>query len=363
MISKIKLNWFQSHKRTEISLSKGVNIITGASDAGKSSIIRALIWAFYNRPLGDSVVNWNTQERDKTKVSVLFEDGELLKERHKGKSKYKVGDVELEALKQEVPDEVEKLTNLSDCNIQTQHEPYFLLNESSGEVARKLNEIVGLDIIDTIFRNIDKRIRSTSSDIQSVQTEIENTEKHLDSLKDADALFEKATLLKSKFFDLSKSEKRIEKCNEVCSKIRSISDQIESSKVPKNAEGFVLRIEAIVDRYKTMSKRYEALLDITTSLSKIHDDHHGEKEWVKCEDLYVPLIGLVKKYETLTIRKRDLSTLVSRFNKAETEKLEEKRKKDELIEEYKDKLQKAKTCPFCYSPITSSTIKDMVKNI
>ncbi|MFR9297315.1 MAG: AAA family ATPase, partial [Aedoeadaptatus pacaensis] len=43
-IEKIILVNFQSHVYSELSLSRGVNVIVGPSDSGKTAIMRALRW-------------------------------------------------------------------------------------------------------------------------------------------------------------------------------------------------------------------------------------------------------------------------------------------------------------------------------
>lgn len=55
---KISLENFQSHSRTEIELApKGnLTVVTGASDSGKTAIIRALKWLYFNQPTGDAFV-------------------------------------------------------------------------------------------------------------------------------------------------------------------------------------------------------------------------------------------------------------------------------------------------------------------
>ena len=55
MIKKLIIENYQSHKRTEIDFSDGVNAVIGRTDVGKSAIMRALIWVMRNRPLGDEM--------------------------------------------------------------------------------------------------------------------------------------------------------------------------------------------------------------------------------------------------------------------------------------------------------------------
>jgi len=162
-------------------------VVTGASDSGKSTVIRGLQWVFNNRPSGDKIKNWYSQERDRVAVGIVFTDETIVvKERIKGKSSYIVGTKDstdrFEAIKQDVPEEVSTLANLSECNIQSQHEPYFFLNDTPGEVARKLNDLVGLNIIDTMFQNLDSRIRRVSSDVRTSSLNITNLKEELDGL-------------------------------------------------------------------------------------------------------------------------------------------------------------------------------------
>jgi DNA repair exonuclease SbcCD ATPase subunit len=74
MIKRIEIKNFQAHKNTEIDFDPGVNVISGASDAGKSSIFRALLWVITNRPSGDSIKNWDCKKDDTTEVRIGLSD-------------------------------------------------------------------------------------------------------------------------------------------------------------------------------------------------------------------------------------------------------------------------------------------------
>ena len=71
MIDKISIKNFQSHPNTELELDPGINVITGSSDNGKTSIFRALYWIIYNRPSGNSFIsNWIKDEKGNIKKEV-----------------------------------------------------------------------------------------------------------------------------------------------------------------------------------------------------------------------------------------------------------------------------------------------------
>ena len=50
-IKKIELHNFQSHEYTEMEFDRGLNVILGNSDVGKTAILRAIKWALYNLSL------------------------------------------------------------------------------------------------------------------------------------------------------------------------------------------------------------------------------------------------------------------------------------------------------------------------
>ena len=58
MLSCLSIENFQSHEHSFLEFSKGINVITGSSDSGKTAILRALYWIIWNRPQGDSFKSW-----------------------------------------------------------------------------------------------------------------------------------------------------------------------------------------------------------------------------------------------------------------------------------------------------------------
>ncbi|MDO5041249.1 MAG: AAA family ATPase [Peptoniphilus sp.] len=75
-ISKLEIENFQSHKYTLLDFDKGLNVIVGNSDSGKTAIIRAIKWALYNEPQGDYFI----RQGDKNiSVSVYFNTGAIVK--------------------------------------------------------------------------------------------------------------------------------------------------------------------------------------------------------------------------------------------------------------------------------------------
>ncbi len=181
MITDLEISNFQSHKNTILEFPPGVSVILGQSDTGKSSIVRAINWAISNRPSGDSFrANFT---KDTTEVAIAF--GEEFISRQKGKSfnGYTIDEGEFKALRTDVPQEIKDITQMQEVNIQPQYKSYFLLDETPGNVAKAFNSVSGLEEMDASLKNINSKVRATSSALAINLKETVAIEEQIKSMK------------------------------------------------------------------------------------------------------------------------------------------------------------------------------------
>ena len=201
MIRSVNIENFQSHAQTRLEFVDGVNWIVGASDVGKSTVMRAMQWLFENRPGGDAFrSHWGGD----TLVQISTDNiGDVLSDvftRGKGKENYyAVNLCELKAFGQSVPDEITRTLNLDmPINFQRQHDGPFLVASSPGEVARELNRVASLEEIDTTFAAIEKRLRDTARRHQDGEAEqIERQQRLETEFADLDARESSITALEA----------------------------------------------------------------------------------------------------------------------------------------------------------------------
>lgn len=212
MINKVKIQNFQSHANSELEFHPGVNVIIGASDSGKSAIIRSLNWVVRNRPSGDSIKSWWGGD---TSVEITTNEG--IVKRIKGKEGdscivTKEGkEIVLKAFGTSVPAEVSALLNIDDVNLQKQLDSPFLLSETPGAVAKHFNKVANLDKIDLAQQNIQKEIRATTSLISLRKKDLEEKQEEL-----------------SKYANLEEIEQELEKIEAMQVKIKTLNSKIES---------------------------------------------------------------------------------------------------------------------------------------
>jgi exonuclease SbcC len=121
MIKALFIRNFQSHKNSNLEFVPGVNVIVGLSSSGKSAILRALRWLIWNRPLGNEFrSNWGGVTH--VEAHLGFHSGHSDKvSRIKDKDEVYFGNkIEHKAFRSEVPEEVQKIFNIGEINLQQQ---------------------------------------------------------------------------------------------------------------------------------------------------------------------------------------------------------------------------------------------------
>jgi chromosome segregation ATPase len=181
MIKSLIIQNIQSHKRTELEFDQGVNVIVGLTDSGKSTIIRAIKWLAKNRPSGDSIrSNWGGE----SEVCIRTEETRIIRRRSNRENCYIKDRQKFEALKTEVPIEIQNALNISDINIQQQLNSPFLLSETPGEVAQHFNRVAKLNKIDSGLQNVQKEINELNSIIGKEATKDKPATGLIKQLKD-----------------------------------------------------------------------------------------------------------------------------------------------------------------------------------
>jgi len=292
MIDAIEIDNFQSHKGTAITFGPGVNVVTGTSDSGKSAVVRALVWAVSNRPQGFGFRSTFADKGQATRVGVTFTDGQwVVRERDdRGMNRYSIEGQELEALRADVPDEVEQVLNLEEYNVQGQHDAYFLLQSSAGEVARMLNDVVGLDVIDSLLKVVNSMVLDARREADRAGTEAVDLQGQIEGyafLKDLDKHVEKLDVLTQERDDrraevavLSKIAQELELANrDVANAEAWLAVDGDLTKLDKGADELrsikweVGELERIADELEDATyklSRHEAIMELTEKAREVH---------------------------------------------------------------------------------------------
>ena len=181
MIEEVDIRNFQAHGATHIEFDPKITTIVGASDLGKSAIFRALGWVALNNVPGDAHI----KNGKKQAIVTLKANGHtIVRERQRGgaSNTYTVDDKELKAFGTDTPPDVTKATRLAPINFQFQHDGPFWFGVSAGEVARQINAIVDLSIIDHTLMEVGQTVRKRKSTLEVCEDRFKQAKTKRDSL-------------------------------------------------------------------------------------------------------------------------------------------------------------------------------------
>ena len=252
-LKKVKLENFQSHRNSVIDFDRGLNIIVGPSDSGKSAIIRAIKWALYNEPSGNYFIR-----EGETEVSVTLEFSNNIKvKRLRNKSKnmyilYNRDDDKIifEGFGNKVPQEIIDLLGIkkisldsnesNTINLGEQLEGAFLLSEKGSTRASAIGRLIGVNLIDDALKETLKDVRNITIKKNTIEENIKKTEEelltyiYLDDLKedilkleDMEQKIKQKTNIKNKLIKYLKSYTNINQTNKYLETILNRLDKLD----------------------------------------------------------------------------------------------------------------------------------------
>jgi exonuclease SbcC len=259
-IADAEIEGYQGHEFTSLQFDKGFNVIFGRSHSGKSSIMRAIKWAFTNRPRGDGCRSDWLKDLESMCVSIIFSDGEwIFREKAKGLNLYRISGIEddLDAIGVSIPDEVVELTGIYDENIQTQGEQYFLIDETPGKIAKRLNSAVGLEIIQEKASKAKALISGVKAEIKVLTAQLKTKSERLESKEfyGVDEQLKKAEMVRDSIKTKSLMEEKIKTILKIISQIDEYNEIAEKAKEAKLVDEKIKSIRLDVNRFDFLSNR------------------------------------------------------------------------------------------------------------
>jgi len=348
MIKTLNVQNFQAHKDSTLEFHPGVNIIKGTSYHGKSSIIRALRWLLTNRPQGFAFKSHFADENEDTIVAIATEEGsEISRIRGKVENGYVCEDIEYKALRGEVPEEVLSKFNTNEINLLTQHEPYFMLQDTAGERGRKLNSVVNLGIIDEVLGKAAGLIRKINSDIIDTTNKLEVKKEELqkfDFLEEKEILANEINSLlieqeeiSKKYFNLSVLIKDIEEVK------KSKEDNELWLYIKKPYEELII----LIPNNQKIKNKIEELNKLTYEIEKCTNKIKEDKNWLFIKNEYSILNKEIIFNKNLRVKITELFKLVHSIEKTKTIQNSAIQAVKTIKEQYDTMLKSNKICPLC----------------
>lgn len=262
MFSRLKLVNFQRHKKLDLKLGS-ITTIIGASDVGKSAVLRALRWLCQNKPSGDEFIR-----RGADKVTVKLKAESKTITRTKGSTNtYHLDKLKLASFGSSVPDTVADHLNVSELNFQRQHDAPFWFSLTAGQVSEELNSIVDLSALDAALTFIKSKVRKAEQSATALALLVERQSAEAVGLEwslQASADWERLEALKSendsRLHQIDHLERSISACNDTTQCIKAYQNQAQES------ENLLNEFQALAESHLKSESRLEVLSTAVESI-------------------------------------------------------------------------------------------------
>jgi len=283
MIESVTIHNFQSHKKSTLKFHEGINAITGITDGGKSSVIRSIRLAAQNKPRGEG---YRSDWGGDTEVIVNVTNKENLVEitRCKGdnKNEYRIKGIEdpYEALHTDVPEEIQNILNIAEVNIQSQHDSYFLLTETAGQVAKQFNKLAGLEVMDKMIKLVNSKIKEINAEEIESKKKLKETNEKIESLDWIDGAQEQVTELDGLSADMDSIQTTCNTIVDILTNVAGLQKQLDEyedmSEIEKEADDLLQMIAEI----NTLENQYDNIDTFITNIESSQKNiERCTKEW------------------------------------------------------------------------------------
>lgn len=376
-LTRIAIDNFQSHLSTEMEMSEGLNVITGESDQGKTAILRALKWLFFNEPRGTDFIRIGAGE---CRVTVETDDGVIVtRERSSSRNRYVLSipgkDPQIfEGFGSKVPAEVVAALGVEPVvldddmsiplNLGEQLDAPFLLGESGTVKAKAIGRICGVHIVDAAIRNVQRDIGRLQHRQRELEKNISSYEDKLASFADLPGLERSSREAE----DLIAGAQEIHSRAELC---RRLGEEL------KHVRGQISRLEATLRslaEIETAERELSTAVDAGIKATRLIDQRAN---LVRTRDGILSATGIIERTASVeealalldeAVSMRERGVLMSKLRvdlgrerigqNQMVSRIEEAREKTrELVLEYQSLLMKEGKCPTCFGSVTDEVIR------
>ena len=234
MLKSIFIKNFQSHKRSLIRLARGVNVIVGKSQAGKTAILRALLLVLNNRPSGSRFIRHGEKS---SLITVKTYEGEKVSLKVTGKGReYTVNDEKFRKFGKAIPEHVTEVLKMSDINIHSQLDSPFLVTSSGSEITKAINRITKAEKVDKWLQLINRSVNDLNRKEQLISADLVEIRNAIKELKEVDKPAAKLSEVKMIMREINKSAGNWSRLNKMIIEHEKYSRKIDKIKGIVNIE-------------------------------------------------------------------------------------------------------------------------------
>lgn len=340
-IQSIKLDNFQSHKKTEIEPAPPgqLTVIIGPSDSGKTALIRGLKWLSFNSPQGADFIRVGTQQA--TATAIMGQGQKITRTKSRGGvNRYILEDLQhpaprvFESFGIGVPLEVQhaiEMTPISigdmefNLNLSEQLDGPFLGNNTPSTArAKMLGKLSGVEEVDHAGKTLSTDLYRKRREVEGIRSQIEYLGKkieeygYLDELGPMTEIVDKAvTDLKAK---VEKKQALLTLKIKLAGTVAAIRQEEEKLKELSDLaliEGVLIALVDNVDLHKKLNIAYGDMSLLMDQLQQTQNIIKQTQEIPTAEDVLSLAVTKSSRLIALLKLSEDTNTITRDLNQTE----------------------------------------------
>lgn len=280
MLESLVVHNFQAHSKEVIYFSPTITSIVGSSDVGKTSLIRALRWLSLNHPSGDDFI---THGETSTKVKLVLDNFTITRKRSEKDNSYELTREEVKVFRSfgsgKVPDEIEDLLLIGEINFQDQHAPPFWFFETPGKVARELNSIVDLSIIDESTLRASQEVRKAKTTLEVCEDRLKEARLRKQELSWVPAFCLGTKDLEERHRGLQETISREERLRTLLQEAKCLKERLEGSvETLERGESLIEKWSSSLEETKKLEDLMRLVHSVKVTQTEIENSKRQAKE-------------------------------------------------------------------------------------
>jgi exonuclease SbcC len=367
VLTKVTLTNFQSHKKLELDVKK-FTTLTGGSNSGKTSVLRAILALVRN----DSVNDYVRYGQKFLTVELKFDDGYIVEWiKGSGENKYVLTEPDgksrvFDKVGSECPEEVKEVLKLGPVAIKASEKEYvnfhsqleapFLISATPGNVAKLFGELTSASQLYTAIGQGSKEVRGTNALKSTRLDDIKASREALDDFSDLEAQVDLVASAKDSLTKAKKLEQDVVAVEAIINDLTELDTK--KADLDTNVEALSGTSEVSLDDLVAINSQISALSE---AIGKVENLAELEKKGAAgIEYLSDAMAQDLQDLETIALETNGLEVTVSNFNRLD----EEAERLTGLISSTSadilsmdtgldELLQSVETCPECKQELSS----------
>ena len=289
---KLQLTNFQKHSNLTIEFDENYNVITGETGAGKTVIFRAVEWLCNSSDISEE--DYRKENTKETSVKGWFDNGfQVERIRTNSINRYILStegadDKVFDSFGVSAPEEIRQVFRFEPIDIEKEHlilnfsnqdQLNFLIDNNYSDTfkAQLFNKLTGNEILDTVFKDLNKENLRISREIK------ENEEKIEKQKNDLVEYSEKYKICKDKITNVKESYAKIKEEIEIYNHLKDLAEKLKANKDVTNVTLAKLKEIKIVSdnkliELKKKAEKIETLKNLFNKIKTIEDQIKKVKE-------------------------------------------------------------------------------------